>query len=116
MRKVKKLTKARIHRKALAARRKTLREWSVKVRAAGRCAVCGSKKFLNAHHLLPKERYPQFATTLENGICLCPLHHKWGAFSFHRNPIWSVLWLRAWRPGSYKWCKNNMGDFEAECR
>lgn len=101
------------------------RGWSVQVRATGACAVCGddgmrtklNKKtgkmvtrcVLNAHHLLPRERYPQFATVLINGICLCPGCHKYGERSFHRNPIWSTLWLRKHRPDQFLWCKAQLG-------
>jgi 5-methylcytosine-specific restriction endonuclease McrA len=96
-------------RAARAAPKKNLVAWSRSVRAAGHCAVCGAVKFLQAHHLLPKERYPEFRLELLNGICLCPTCHKWGRYSFHRNTIWSTLWLRSNRPEQFQWCKANMG-------
>lgn len=88
---------------------KSLAEWSQQVRAVGRCAVCDKMEHLNAHHLLPKERYQEFRTELINGICLCPLCHKWDRYSAHRNPIWFVCWLRKNRRQQYEWCKEHMG-------
>lgn len=44
------------------------------------CAVCGIKPSFfgrnnDVHHVLPVHAYPQFATTDDNGITLCRLHH-----------------------------------------
>lgn len=119
-------------RRDKAAPRLALSAWAgaVKARDGGECAVCGcgvvAKQSaeggptrdkrgrpilipLNVHHLLPKERYREFRTVVENGITLCPKHHKWDRYSAHRNPVWFVLWLRANRPEQYKWAKANMG-------
>ncbi len=69
---------------------------------------------LHAHHLLPKEQYKEFRTKAINGICLCPIHHKFGKFSAHRNPIWFVLWLKRNRREQWEWCVKNLGyDFDA---
>jgi hypothetical protein len=77
--------------------RSKLTAWSKQIRATygNKCAVCGSDRFIQAHHILPKERFPEYALEPDNGIALCPSHHKFGSFSFHRNPIWSALWLIA---------------------
>lgn len=89
-----------------------LKRWSERVRErdGGKCAVCGSTKFPNSHHLLPKERYKGLKFKKQNGITLCPTHHKFGRFSAHRNPIWFALWLEENRPQQYQWCLQNMGD------
>lgn len=100
-----------------------------------RCAVCGcgqvEKKnkdgtpklskagkpiisYLHKHHLLPRERYPEFKFEPINGIALCPTHHKFGKYSAHRNPIWFTLWLRDKFPEVYLWCKRHMGRDPAE--
>jgi hypothetical protein len=71
---------------------------------------------LQCHHLLPRERYPQFKLVPINGILLCTQHHKWSRYSFHRNPIWATLWLRRNRPHQYLWCKQNMGHDPSETR
>lgn len=42
----------------------------------GECVHCHSKEKLEAHHLLPKIKFPQFATELWNGLTLCvPCHN-----------------------------------------
>lgn len=129
-RKAERRQRRREKRAARAAPRKALKQWSQIVLAAGKCAVCGipshpkmkngepvkNKRgkpiwvYLNAHHLLPRERYPELRTEIMNGICLCPIHHKHGKYSFHRNPIWAVIWLRKNRREQYDWCKQNMGQ------
>lgn len=129
--KPKKITKAKLLKKARAARRRTLAEWGAAIRACGACAVCGVgvvakvgkdgkpainklgnqiKIPLNAHHILPKESYPDLARELINGLALCPAHHKYSRHSFHKNPLWAILWLRRHRPEQYMWAKANMGQ------
>lgn len=65
------------------------KEWSEKVKEIyeGRCAICKSRVRINAHHIIPKE-FIETRHDVENGIALCPRHHKWGMFSAHRNSIW----------------------------
>lgn len=108
----KRVAARRAKRAVKAAPRKALAEWSLAVRACGCCAVCGATAHLNAHHLLPKERYPEFKLVVTNGVALCPTCHKWGKFSAHRNPIWFTIWLRRARPLQYSWAKQNMGQPE----
>jgi len=64
----------------------------IKLRAKGRCEYCGGEG-KNAHHIYSRNR----ASTRHdpaNGIFLCPLHHTLGVWSFHKNPIESVEWLK----------------------
>lgn len=84
--------------------RSALTKWSKMVRASfgDACAVCGSTRFVQAHHIIPKERFPAYALEPDNGIALCAKHHKFGSLSFHRNPVWSVLWLAEHRPDLWK--------------
>ncbi len=90
-------TKAGIRRKALAA-------WSKQIRARdGRCIVCGSVDFLQAHHLLPKYHYKHLQYELMNGVTVCPRCHQFGKDSFHQNGIASTLWLQANRQAQYNW-------------
>jgi hypothetical protein len=58
---------------------------------------------VQAHHLLPKERYPDLKLVTENGIPLCARHHKFGRLSAHRNPIWFAVWLKAKHPKVWDW-------------
>lgn len=116
-------------RAAKAAPRNRLAHWNERVRASGKCAVCGvgivAKQLkgkpklnklgkpiliqLHAHHILPKERYKEFRFKKINGLCLCPDHHKYGKFSAHRNPLWFALWLQTNRPVQYAWAVAHLG-------
>lgn len=106
-----------VRRKAKALIKRTpklnLIAWGATIRSVGVCAVCGRgspEVTLNAHHLLPKERYPEHKLRLKNGICLCYLHHKGGKFSAHRNSVWFSEWLKQNRPEQWRWCVANMGE------
>lgn len=45
-----------------------------------KCAHCGRKENLHSHHILPKNKYPQYAKDDNNGITLCNRCHK----EFHK--------------------------------
>lgn len=52
-----------------------LRIWSVHVRRARpRCAICGTIKGREAHHLYSKRYHPALALEISNGVTLC--NHK----------------------------------------
>jgi len=58
---------------------------------------CTEESYLNAHHILPKEKYQWLRYDLNNGVLLCsrgPSHHKFGWLSAHRNPVWFAYTLR----------------------
>ena len=49
-----------------------LRKWSVQVRWRDRkCALCGSRDRLQAHHINDKSYHPEQAYDIQNGITLC---------------------------------------------
>lgn len=106
------ITLAEQKRQKRLEKKRMLKMWSeiVKMLGRGNCAVCGSARRVQAHHLLPKELYQELRYEVMNGICLCSSHHKFNKYSFHRNPTWSVEWLRRNRPDQFKWCMENMGD------
>lgn len=128
-RKQSQVQRRKVKRAIKAAPRNRLTKWSHRIRAGGKCVVCGVgvvHKMVNgkpkigkrgspiviqlqAHHLLPKEKYPQFKFKTINGVCLCPNHHKYGERSAHRNPIWFALWLQKHLPIQYQWCVNMLG-------
>jgi hypothetical protein len=108
--------RARIERRkakraAKAAPRKALAEWAAAVKAkfGNCCAVCGATKYINAHHVLDRFRYPQLKLEVIGGVALCPIHHKWGTWSAHRNPVWWIMWLRANLPSVWEWAKAHVG-------
>lgn len=88
--------------------RKKLKEWSKSVRARDddKCILCGTKhNRLNAHHLLPKELYPQFKFELMNGVSLCPMNcHRRKA---HWDGIAFSIWLRRNKPDQYQWVEDH---------
>lgn len=51
----------------------TLAKWArcVKGLAGNRCVICGSGQRVEAHHVMPKAQYPEYALDVENGLCLC---------------------------------------------
>ena len=58
------------------------RVWRAKViRRDKRCAVCGSIKNRNAHHLNHAAYFPKERFDADNGICLCKNCH----IQFHTN-------------------------------
>jgi 5-methylcytosine-specific restriction endonuclease McrA len=103
-RKRSKLEKARSKANSRHWKVKGLTLWSEIIRSGGKCVICGEdKKVLNAHHILAKEKYPEFMYLLDNGICLCQTCHKFGRKSAHLNPVWFAEWLRTNRPIQYEW-------------
>ena len=43
----------------------------VRRRDENTCRICGVQRNLHVHHIKPLEKYPWFATELDNGITLC---------------------------------------------
>jgi len=69
--------------------RRALELWKkvVKKRAKHKCEVpeCKKVKFLNAHHIESFVTNKTLRYDPENGVCLCPAHHKFGWLSAHRS-------------------------------
>jgi len=88
-------------------RNKLLKAWSLAVRERDEwvCAFCGeADPRLNAHHILPKDIYPQFMFEVNNGISLCPFKcHKRKA---HYNGFVFTLWLKKNRPKQFEFLSN----------
>ena len=83
---------------ALKIARKELQEKDIKWKQAVKqefgfkCSICGKNEIVHVHHLLPRE-IKAFRHIVLNGICLCPLHHKFSLeISPHRNPIVFYNW------------------------
>jgi len=84
------------------ARRKALESWSkaVRERDSWTCQICGNTKYINSHHIVPKE-IKEFRTELNNGVTLCPICHKFGQKSAHKNALWFIVWLQRHKPVQY---------------
>lgn len=54
------------------------------VKRDGKCMTCGSTERLEAHHILAKSKWPQFATKTMNGITLCYDCHR-GSRGVHKS-------------------------------
>ena len=73
--------------------------WSklVKIRAGFRCEYCWTDKGLNSHHVRSRTNYST-RYNLDNGICLCALHHTLSStFSAHKTPLEFVEWIKEYR-------------------
>lgn len=72
--------------------------WSktVKDRAGNKCEYCGKDSGLNSHHIFSRSN-KRVRWDLDNGICVCVLHHVFGMFSAHKSPIEFVEWLKEYR-------------------
>ena len=115
-------TRKRVSKKTAAARkakREAMAAWAaqVKQRDHGACVVCGlvsagdkGRCRIQAHHVLEKKAWPRYATTLLNGLTLCPRHHCFGKRSAHTNPVWWSWWLSINRPEVYSWALARMGE------
>ena len=84
--KLSKLAKAKANPCSRYWRNKADKRWSERVREVGKCLVCGTTEKLQAHHLISRQILPLRHEWM-NGLCLCPLHHKWcRKASPHRGP------------------------------
>lgn len=109
--KLSKKEKQRLNPNSRLWRNKALKLWSECVRRAGVCEVCGvpkTEKVLNAHHLLPKERYKEYMFEVINGVSLCQMCHKFSKYSAHFNGIWFANWLQMHRPEKHQWVIDHM--------
>lgn len=65
------------------------KKWSIDVRNRfnNKCVYCSNNKYINAHHIIPRE-IRRFRHYLDNGVALCARHHKFSfEFSAHKNPL-----------------------------
>lgn len=77
-------------------RRRLMRLWTQAVHAewGGKCAVCGSERLPNAHHIENRNTCAALRYDPMNGVLLCPSHHKFGKDSAHKGGIWFAHWLQ----------------------
>jgi hypothetical protein len=83
--------------------------WSELIRRPGVCAVCGEGN-VQAHHLISRSA----AATrhrLENGIALCPKHHRLDArLSAHKGPMAFAAWINQHHPDRWVWVNEHKWD------
>ena len=91
-----------------------LADWSrqVKIKAGWVCEIpgCGEldRKLLESHHIKPLSVFPELATDIKNGVCLCIYHHavKHWENEAIRNKILArlaiILYLRYVKPTDKK--------------
>ena len=53
------------------------KDWSqaVKRRDGYKCIICGSKKYVQTHHLKGRAQFPELKLQVNNGVSLCLKHH-----------------------------------------
>jgi len=86
-------------------------EWSKQIRSKGKCEVCGSTRFLNAHHIIGR-RNLHLRHKLRNGVCVCAGCHTFGRNSAHQNPIWFGDWLENNRKEDIEWLRKEQHILE----
>lgn len=69
-------------------------------KARNRCEYCWKETHLNAHHIFSRSNY-SVRWDLDNGVCLCALHHVLGTTSFHKAPAEMIEWIKKKR--GVKW-------------
>lgn len=89
------------------------KEWALVVRKRfnNQCVICGNTKFLNSHHIIPRE-IKETRHDIRNGVLLCVKHHKFGIFSFHRNALWGINVFRECNPYDYFYLVRKLNEMK----
>ncbi len=80
------------------------------------CCICNRKlegRSCNTHHILPKG-IKGMRWEVNNGITLCPSHHRLGLYSAHLNAIWFTFWLKTNRSKQFDYIINKLRDMGRE--
>jgi|TARA_R100000501_G_C2615486_1_gene109172 hypothetical protein len=76
------------------------------------CQICGKEgKYMNAHHLIPKN-FIKWRYDMDNGIILCAGCHTLAKFSAHKNPLWFARWLRINKNPIYAECIRRLQELD----
>lgn len=73
-------------------KRKADKIWSEIILSKGACEICGSKRYLNPHHIEGR-RNLTLRHDLRNGACLCSGCHTMRVNSAHQSPLWFQDWM-----------------------
>lgn len=74
--------------KALKNQLRNLWRGCVLKRFEYKCVVCSQTKLPNCHHIIPEHVFVSMRYDVDNGVILCPSHHKFGKLSAHKNALW----------------------------
>jgi hypothetical protein len=96
---VKKSKKSKPARKVLEKKLDELWSLAVREKEGNKCAMCGSKSSLSAHHVFGR-RHTATRWEIDNGICLCYPHH--------------IHWAHRDIGGFFTWWRNRVGDEMAD--
>lgn len=102
-------TKLKLLKKREIKKKDKLWAISIKKSYGDCCAYCNQTKSLNAAHIIPREII-QFRWDLDNGLALCPRHHRFrpkesedkSLFSAHFNPFHVLIWFMINYPDKFK--------------
>lgn len=77
---------------AIMKRDPRYKSWRIAVLSVGYCESCGSTVRLEAHHVLPKAKFPHLIHDINNGKCLCHKCHKlFHGAKFHSDELLESL-------------------------
>jgi len=94
--------------KRTTVKNKLDKAWSKRILSKGKCEVCGSTSYLNAHHIEGR-RNLRLRWDLRNGVCLCSGCHMFRKESAHQSPEWFHFWLEEnrWEDLQHIMCVRN---------
>lgn len=76
---------------------------SVIARDGNKCILCGSDRFVQAHHIIPREMHSH-RHILNNGVSLCCKHHKYSyEISAHKASIEFYKWMMSNKKDVWDW-------------
>ena len=85
---------------------------AVRKKAGGCCEKCGTRKYIQAHHIFPRTCF-SLRYDIENGVALCRKHHLYWA---HKDAIDFYNWIKTKRNIDYlESCKmrQSKNDYQA---
>ena len=65
-----------------------VRKWRKEVLSRGKCEICESEEYLEAHHIIKWADYPKGRVDIKNGECLC---HKCHTLRHFEDPSYYMM-------------------------
>ena len=110
----KKQTKKEIKKMLKKEDNKLIKQWRryVLERDSYHCVICGRKDKINIHHIIPRE-IKEFKYDVDNGICLCPNHHRFSKeISPHKNSLIFYCFFIKHKEDQYKKLINKWKEYQ----